>query len=93
MFERKSLHCLVHLLLSIEASMGRIRIQPWGPRCIDLDLLLYDSLIIQSPDLIVPHPFMHQRAFVLGPLSEIAPDTVHPILQKTIAELFQEMQS
>jgi 2-amino-4-hydroxy-6-hydroxymethyldihydropteridine diphosphokinase len=56
-------------------------------RIIDIDILLYDDLIIQSPTLTIPHPLMHQRTFVLHPLAEIAPHLIHPVLKKTIAEL------
>jgi len=57
-------------------------------RIIDIDILLYDDLIIQSPTLTIPHPLMHQRTFVLHPLAEIAPHLIHPVLKKTIAELY-----
>lgn len=65
---------LLALLLSVEEGLGRIRAVHWGPRTIDLDLLLYDDLIVQSPDLTLPHPEMTKRAFVLIPLSEVEPD-------------------
>jgi 7,8-dihydro-6-hydroxymethylpterin-pyrophosphokinase len=60
----------------------------WGPRVIDLDIVLYGDEVIGSPRLTVPHPEMHLRGFVLGPLVEIAPDIVHPGLGKTTSELF-----
>jgi 2-amino-4-hydroxy-6-hydroxymethyldihydropteridine diphosphokinase len=69
--------------------MGRIRGERWGPRLIDLDLLLYNGEIITGPDLTVPHPEMHRRAFVLAPLAEIAPEARHPVLNKTIRELLE----
>jgi len=80
---------LLHGLLEIERAMGRDRASapPKGPRIIDLDLLLYDDLILTTPELTLPHPAMHQRAFVLAPLSEIAPTIVHPTLHATVAEL------
>ena len=62
-------------------------------RPIDIDILLYDNLILQSPDLILPHPLMHQRMFVLQPLSEIAPNLRHPVLNKTMTALCQELSS
>lgn len=79
-------------LKSIESHMGRDKSAPtWGPRIIDLDILLYDSLVIDGPDLKIPHPLMHEREFVLRPLSEIAPDAVHPVLGKTIKELQKDL--
>ena len=65
-------------LLEIEARFGRARSFPNAPRTLDLDLLLYADQVITQPGLIIPHPRMHERAFVLAPLSEIAPDTVVP---------------
>ena len=67
--------------------MGRKREIKWGPRIIDLDLLLYDDLIFKEESLTIPHPRMHERMFVLSPLSDIFPDFVHPELQKGIDEL------
>jgi 2-amino-4-hydroxy-6-hydroxymethyldihydropteridine diphosphokinase len=78
---------LLTKLLAIEHQLGRQRREKWGPRIIDLDVLLYGDAIIEEPDLRIPHPLMHERRFVLHPLQEIAPDTVHPILKKRIADL------
>ncbi len=75
-------------LLEIEAALGRNRTStPAGPRTIDLDLLLFGAAVIEASGLIVPHPRMHRRRFVLGPLAEIAPNAWHPGLEKTAAEL------
>ncbi len=82
---------LFRALVKIEAAMGRVRGEHWGPRLIDLDLLLYDGEIINGPELTVPHAEMHRRAFVLAPLAEIAHGAWHPVLQKTAAELLKEL--
>jgi 2-amino-4-hydroxy-6-hydroxymethyldihydropteridine diphosphokinase len=78
---------LLSVLKDTEIEMGREPGMRWGPRVIDLDILFYDDKIIRSEFLIIPHPFLHERAFVLEPLSEIAPDFVHPVVKKTIREL------
>ena len=74
-------------VLSIEAKMGRLRQEKFGPRIIDIDILLYNDVIINEPGLIIPHPQMAGRRFALAPLSEIAPDYIHPGLKKTIGKL------
>ena len=78
---------LLHTLLDIEQEMGRVRLRHWGERNIDLDLLLYEDVVMDIPQLKLPHPDMQNRDFVLLPLAEIAPELVHPTLQKTISEL------
>ena len=80
---------LLARLLEIEVQLGRDRStsQPNLPRLIDLDLLLYAGQVLDEPGLVVPHPRLHQREFVLRPLSEIAPEVVHPVLKKTVREL------
>lgn len=81
---------LLDTLLRIEQSLGRERRERWGPRVIDLDLLLYDDLSIDEPGLTLPHPRMHERAFVLRPLADLAPDLVHPVLGQTTVELLSK---
>ncbi len=82
---------LLGTLKEIEKEMGREVGIRWGPRLIDLDVLLYDDRIIQSKDLVIPHPLLHKRDFVLIPLAEISPERVHPVLNKTIRELTREL--
>ncbi|MBM4145726.1 MAG: 2-amino-4-hydroxy-6-hydroxymethyldihydropteridine diphosphokinase [Nitrospira sp.] len=82
---------LLSLLADIEKELGRKRSYKWGPRVIDLDILLYNSLTIDEDDLKIPHPFMHERDFVLKPLYEIAPDVKHPVLNLSAGELLQKL--
>jgi 2-amino-4-hydroxy-6-hydroxymethyldihydropteridine diphosphokinase len=84
---------LLQLCLRIERQFGRIRSEPNSPRTLDLDLLLYGDRVINTPELVLPHPRMHERAFVIVPLAEIAPDAVHPVLGKTIQELVTAITS
>ncbi len=76
----------------IEEELGRTRFLRWGPRTIDLDILLYGDAMIASDELIVPHPRLTERGFVLTPLAEIAPKTVEPRSRRTIAELLQALR-
>ncbi|MEA3314121.1 MAG: 2-amino-4-hydroxy-6-hydroxymethyldihydropteridine diphosphokinase [Caldisericota bacterium] len=88
-----SVEVLLHTLQKIEKEMGRIKKIHWGPRIIDLDIIFFDSDIVNKPDLQIPHPDMHSRDFVLKPLKDIAPDFVHPILHKTVKELLEQLTS
>lgn len=78
-------------VLNIEIKLGRKRIEKWGSRVIDIDILLYGQQIVNEPELSIPHPFLAFRRFCLMPLNEIAPKYVHPILKKTIQELLFEL--
>jgi len=80
---------LLTSILNIETTLGRHRNVKWGPRIIDIDILLFNNDVIDIPGLVIPHPFMQDRRFTLRPLAEIAPDYVHPKLNKTIKELLE----
>jgi 2-amino-4-hydroxy-6-hydroxymethyldihydropteridine diphosphokinase len=77
----------------IETELGRIRVERWGPRTIDIDLLLYDDVILDEPELTIPHPLMHERRFVLEPSAEIAAEMLHPILGLNIGQLLKNLDS
>lgn len=83
---------VLQILLTTEASFGRIRRERWGPRTLDLDLLFYGDRVLDTPSLALPHPRMHQRAFVLVPLAEIAPDWWHPVHQKNVKKLLEQVE-
>ncbi|MEL7118033.1 MAG: 2-amino-4-hydroxy-6-hydroxymethyldihydropteridine diphosphokinase [Bacteroidota bacterium] len=78
--------------LSIEQQMGRVRIEKWGTRIIDIDVLFYNDLVLNHPNLIIPHPFLQDRSFVLKPMAEIAPEFVHPVLRETIKNLLEKIE-
>lgn len=85
-------HGLLGKIGEIEKALKRERIIHWGPRTIDLDILLYDQEVIRTPDLFIPHIEMENREFVLEPLSEIAPEAYHPLLQKTVYQMYADIK-
>jgi len=85
-------HELLENLLSIEEKHGRVRTEKWGPRPLDIDIIFCDDAVIRTEKLTVPHPHMHERLFVLKPLSSLAPDFIHPVLKKTLARLTEEIE-
>lgn len=78
---------LLYEFLNIEQHMGRVRSLRYGPRVIDLDMLFYDASVIQTTELQIPHPRLHERAFVLVPMMDIASNWLHPVMQLTVSEL------
>lgn len=82
---------LMAQILKIEAGMGRVRAEKWSPRLIDIDILLFENQVIDLPELQIPHPLLHLRAFCLDPLCELEPDLLHPILKKTMKELREDL--
>ncbi|MEM7771444.1 MAG: 2-amino-4-hydroxy-6-hydroxymethyldihydropteridine diphosphokinase [Cyanobacteria bacterium P01_A01_bin.37] len=82
---------LLHTLLDIETLFGRERRERWGPRTLDLDLLLFDNCVVAEPGLTIPHPRMGERAFVLVPLCDVASDWIHPTSQRAIARLIERV--
>jgi len=82
---------LLKKLKEIELLMGREKGIKWGPRIIDLDILMYEDIVIDEDELTIPHPLMHKRRFVLVPMNEIAPDIEHPVLKKSIKELLRRL--
>lgn len=84
-------HELLHRLLQIELLLGRERLEKWGARTMDIDILFYGNEVINDVDLVVPHPQLHNRRFTLEPLAEIAPALLHPVFHKTVSALKTEL--
>ncbi len=82
---------LLRLLKDIEKEIGRQDSIHWGPRIIDLDILLFNTLVLNEEKLQIPHPYLHEREFVLRPLNEIAPDVIHPVFHMSIDKLTHKM--
>lgn len=75
---------------SIEHNLGRSKVEQWGPREIDIDIIFFDSFVVGTAELSIPHPYLHQRKFVLQPLADIIPHFKHPVLDQTIHQLYAE---
>ncbi len=82
---------LLAFLKELEVKLGRTATFRWGPRLIDIDILFYDDLVAESPTLVVPHPHLQERAFVLLPLLDIAPDMLHPVIGKTVRQMLETL--
>lgn len=76
---------------ALERAMGRTATTRWAPRVIDVDLVLWGDVVVNDGDLVIPHPRMHQRRFVLEPLVELSPDAVHPVLHRTMSQLLNAL--
>ncbi len=83
---------LMRKILEIEKALGRIRIEKWAPRTIDIDIIFFNREVIHEEHLAIPHPHLHERKFVLIPLNEILPDLLHPVLNKTVSVLLRELK-
>jgi 2-amino-4-hydroxy-6-hydroxymethyldihydropteridine diphosphokinase len=81
---------LLKVIKEIEKALGRVWTEKWGPRIIDIDILFYGSKIVNKENLIIPHPELHKRDFVLIPMAEIEPNFLHPVFNKTIEELLEQ---
>jgi 2-amino-4-hydroxy-6-hydroxymethyldihydropteridine diphosphokinase len=80
---------LLSSIKSIERTIGRVKTVKNGPRIIDIDILFYEDQIIQTKNLIIPHPLLHERLFILQPMLDLNPDFIHPVLKKSILELYK----
>ncbi|MBO0526923.1 2-amino-4-hydroxy-6-hydroxymethyldihydropteridine diphosphokinase [Clostridium botulinum] len=83
---------LIEVLLDIEKQLDRVRERRWGPRTIDLDIIFYDDLIINKNNLIIPHKDMENREFVLKPLCDIDKNFIHPVLKKSVKQLYDKLK-
>ena len=81
------------VICDIENEAGRERIIHWGPRTLDIDIIMYDDMIINTDSLIIPHPEMQNREFVLKPMAEIEPHIIHPVFRKSVAQLYEELKN
>ena len=81
---------LLKHLKRLEVALGRKESFPNGPRLIDIDILFYDDLVLNKPSIVIPHPRLHERGFVLVPLMDIAPSLVHPVIQKSVREMAEQ---
>ena len=78
---------LLHSILQVETKLGRLRTEKWGPRIIDIDILFYANVVLETDELTIPHPMIAARRFTLLPLAEIAPAFIHPVLNLSVAQL------
>ncbi|GAB3906255.1 2-amino-4-hydroxy-6-hydroxymethyldihydropteridine diphosphokinase [Mucilaginibacter boryungensis] len=85
-------HEVLKRILQIELDLGRKREEKWGARTIDIDILFYDEIVLNDPDLIIPHPQLQNRRFTLEPLAEVAPELIHPVLKQNMLYLKNNLQ-